>query len=109
MRNFSFDSFTKEELTNYMLKGIASSIVNRRIRYSETLPKAFMEKYPNYFLKEDVPDKLKTLFYSRTLTTSLLKEHPAWYPYFEDVKIGCIFFSSFLISFFRGFRRFSWK
>lgn len=66
-------------------------LLENRVAYPKIVPESFKEKYPNIFIREDAPDSLKDLFYSRNVTTKDILMNPNYIEYLKDVDLEFIF------------------
>ena len=66
----SFEDFVKELEENIYKQ------IQKGLEYSEKVPEAFKEKYPEIFLPESVPQDIKELFYKGKLRFEHIQEHP---------------------------------
>ncbi|MDR1917879.1 MAG: hypothetical protein LBQ05_02735, partial [Christensenellaceae bacterium] len=72
--NTEIDTAIKEEddidtAEMKMVQRLRNAIVSKGISYSENMPEKFKETYPEMFLSNDVPQKIRAAFYKRELTT----------------------------------------
>lgn len=86
---------SKEEVYNALVESIYLMIKDGYANYNDTtLPKEFMERYPNLFLDENAPDALKKAFYwinYHKLTFGLLSENKdEWLSFLKDKDIKSV-------------------
>ncbi len=84
------DPVTKETFEENMDRTIID-LIKRGQTYEENYPSSFKEKYNTYFLNPNAPQELKDAFYSRTLTITLLSEHPEYYEYLRNKDLASAF------------------
>lgn len=53
-------------------------IIEKRFPYPTHIPKELVEKYPDIFLDENVPEELQNLFYQRKISPEIIQSHPEW-------------------------------
>ena len=90
--NFGIDvSLGKEEQYERLITNIYNSIKNRQLFYNnKNMPREFIEKYPDIFLDENVPEELQNLFYQRKISPEIIQSHPEWKQLLQGKDIGSV-------------------
>ena len=87
---------SQEDIEEAIQRSIEENILNRRSPYDETVPDFFKEKYPELFLDEKAPQKLKDFFYDRNkISFQLIKEHPEWREFLQGKNLSRAFPSEY--------------
>ncbi len=90
--DFDIDvSLGKEEQYERLITNIYNSIKNRQLFYNnKNMPREFIEKYPDIFLDENVPEELQNLFYQRKISPEIIQSHPEWKQLLQGKDIGSV-------------------
>ena len=88
-------TYTKDEFYEIIKKMIINGPKNYEYldlssRYKK-LTGEFREKNTELFLSEQAPEKLQRVFYHKSVTPSLLVDHPEYIPYLNGKRIDCFF------------------
>ena len=81
----------KEKILEYLENKIEKAIFSDKIKFNDKIPTFFKEKYPEFFLDDDLPLELKEYFYNNITDFQLLKEHPEWKEYLQAVNLNLAF------------------
>lgn len=65
-------------------------IIEKRFPYPTHIPKELVEKYPDIFLDENVPEELQNLFYQRKISPEIIQSHPEWKQLLQGKHIGSV-------------------
>jgi len=87
--DFDFDLEDDKELCYRRIRnGVYRALLERRITYDEkSVPKDFIERYPELFLSEEAAQKypaLYSFFYAKKLTPGMIQNNPEWIKYLLD-------------------------
>ena len=85
-------SLEKKQQYDAIIEYIYKAFKDRSLSYNiKSLPKEFIEKYPDIFLSSDAPEELQNLFYQRQITPDIIKDHPEWKPFLlkKDISAVC--------------------
>ena len=55
------------------------------------LPSSFRKNYSHLFLPEDIPEELKTAYYTRNIKTQFLVDNPQYLKYLKEIDLEYIF------------------
>ena len=93
--NYVDRPYTKEEfylaLRNMIINGpTRKEYVNKASNY-KFITGEFREKNQDLFINDNAPDELKNAFYTKSITPSLIEEHPEYIPYLQGKNISACF------------------
>ena len=95
--NFKINSnATKEDLLNELDLTIYQTIINDDLRYDDSIPTHFKNKYPSLFLDKDAPQELQEAFYNRTISSEFILSNPSYREYLKNVDLEVLFKCIFL-------------
>lgn len=95
-------SLGKEELYEDLIKYIYDLIKNRQLLYNnKSMPREFIEKYPDIFLDENAPEDLQNLFYQGKISIEAIQNHPKWKEFLQGKDISFVFDTNVTIRFVR--------
>ena len=84
--NFKINSnATKEDLLNELDLNIYQAIINNGLRYDDSIPIHFKNKYPSMFLDKNASEELKESFYNRTITLNDFNSNPNLLEMFNNI------------------------
>lgn len=84
-------SLGKEEQYEHLITNIYNSIKNRQLFYNnKNMPREFIERYPDIFLDENVPEELQNLFYQREISPEIIQSHPEWKQFLQGKDIASV-------------------
>jgi len=83
-----------EDLEECIQKNAREMIATSEKSYDARVPEEFKQKYPQYFLDDNAPSGLKSVFYRNSyneMTFEFLREHPKYVPFLEGKSISQVF------------------
>lgn len=86
LKNFKINpNATKEDLLNELDRNIYQAIISDGLRYVDSIPTHFKNKYPSLFLGANVPQDIKDKFYNRTITLNDFNSNPNLSEMFNNI------------------------
>lgn len=95
--NFVEKPYTKDDFYEAMRRMIVygptdGNYINQAPDY-RSITGEFQNRNPQLFLKEDAPEELQKMFYTKSVTPHLLREHPEYIDYLEGKDFYAFFYN----------------
>ncbi len=89
---FNIDiSLEKEKQYECIIANIYTAIKNRQFFYNnKSMPRGFIERYPDVFLEESAPEELQNLFYQKKISPEIIQSHSEWKQFLHGKDIGSV-------------------